>query len=211
MAFDIRESLEENQRSISLGAILVVTLVGAIILFTYIDITVHDFYALPLGSLCYSGNTKPDCIPIQTLHNCPTGGDACIEARYAQMLQVEAFALAIFLAFLKIAISQGILKFEFNWVRGYQTFVWFALPMVLLFSGWEDFLYYTVRQLTVPSTLPWLNNAGLVPYVMQYITYDKVASSMDLFIVMAGGLLAVLLMWYFYAKVTRDEEYAIPM
>ena len=211
MALDIRESLEENQRSISLGSILVVTLIGAIILFTYVDITVHDFYILPLTKLCYTGNHNPDCVEIQTIHNCPNGGDACIEAMYAQMIQVQAFALAGFLVFLKLAISQGVLKFEFNWVRGYQTFVWGALPLVLLFTGWEDALYYAVRQMAIPSTLPWLNNAGLMPYVMQYITHDTVAGSMDLFIVMAGGLLAVLLMWYFYAKVTRDEDYAIPM
>ena len=210
MAFDLRESLDENARTIWLGAILFVVLVSAIILFTYIDITVHDFYALPWGSLCYTGNNNPSCINIQTLHNCPVGGDACIEAMYAQMLQVEALYLAGLLVFLKIAISQGVLRFEINWTRAYQTFVWGASALVLLWTGWEDFLYYIVRAMPIPSTLPWLNNAGLIPYIMQYITHDTVAGPLDLFLLMMGGLIAVMVMWYFYIKVT-NEDYEIPL
>lgn len=214
MALDIKEKLDdfkdEHGRTISLGAILFVVLVSAIILFTYIDITVHDFYTLPWGSMCYTGNTNTNCVNIQNILNCPNGGDTCIEARYYQMLQVEALYLAGLLVFLKVAISQGVLRFEMNWTRAYQTFVWGASALVLLWSGWEDFLYYAIRATPIPTTMPWLNNAGIFPYVMQYITHDNIAGPMDLFIIMTGGLIGVLLMWYFYIKLT-NEDYEIPL
>lgn len=209
MAFDLREALDENARTISLGVILFVVLVSAIILFTYIDITVHDFYTLPWGSMCYTGNTNPDCVNVQTLLNCPTGGDTCIEAKYYQMLQVEALYLAGLLVFLKVAISQGVLRFQLNWTRAYQTFVWGASALVLLWAGWEDFLYYAIRGMGIPN-MPWLNNVGLFPYITQYVTHDNVVGPLDLFILMMGGLIGVMLMWYFYIKVT-DEEYEIPI
>lgn len=215
MGFELREKLsdfnEEHGRKISLGAILFVVMISAIIFFTYIDITVHDFYAEPWGELCYTGNTNPNCLHIETIHQCPTGGDACIEAMYYTMLQVEALYLAGLLVFLKIAISQGVLRFELNRVRIFQTFVWGISPLILLWSGWEDFLYYAARGNTVPLTMPWLNNAGIFPYVMQYLTHDSIAGPMDMAILMTLGLLVVGILFYLYSKVTDDEDYKIPI
>lgn len=215
MAFEIKEKFdefkEEHGRKISIGSILFVTMISSIAVFTYVDITVHDFYALPWGEMCYTGNTNPDCIHIEQIHNCPNGGDACIEAMYAGMLQVEAFYLSFILVFLKIAVSQGLLRLEFNWVRGFQTFVWGASPLILLWSGWEDFLYYTARLQPIPNPMSWLNNAGFFPYVMQWITHDVNAGPLDLFIVMMGGLITVSVLFYLYYRFTDEEDYKIPI
>ena len=211
MALDMREFYEENSRSIWLTIILLTIMLGSIALFTYIDITDHDYYALPWGELCYTGNTNPDCINIEQLTNCPNGGDACIEARYAQTLIVEAVYIALIMTIVKVGISQGLLKFDFNSLRIYQTIVWAVSPIILLFSAWEDFLYYVVRLKPIPQDMNWLNNVGAFPYVMQYITRDQNAGPMDMFVIMAGGLLIVLLMWYFYIKFTNDEDKEIPI
>lgn len=215
MALDIKDRLddfkEEHGRKISLGAILFVVMISAIVFFTYIDITVHDFYSEPWGELCYTGNTNPNCTHIQQIHQCPTGGDACIEAMYYQMLEIEALYLAGLLVFLKIAISQGVLRFDLNGTRIFQTFVWGISPLILLWSGWEDFLYYISRGIPIPSTMPWLNNAGLFPYVMQYVTHDTNAGPLDLTVLMLFGLIGVTILFYFYAKITDDEDYKIPI
>lgn len=210
MALDVREFYEENSRSIWLTIILLTIMFSSIALFTYIDIVDHDYYALPWGELCYLGNTNKDCIPIEQLHNCPNGGDACIEAMYAQTLTVEAIYLAGILTVVKIGISQGLLRFELSGLRIYQTIVWALSPVVLLFSAWEDFLYYIVRLKPLPSDMSWLNNAGFFPYVMQ-ITGDKDAGPLDMTIIMSGGLIFVLLLWYFYIKATNDDDKEIPI
>lgn len=215
MTLDIKDRIddfnEEHGRKISLGAILFVVLISAIIFFTYIDITVHDFYALPLGSMCYTGNTNPYCVPVEKMHNCPTGGDACIEARYYQMLSVEAFYLSGLLVFLKMAISQGILRFHFNGTRAFQTFVWGASPLILLWTGWEDFLYYVTRGMGIPSPMPWLNSTGIFPYVTQYVTHDTDVGPLDMAIVMAIGVAGVGILLYLYSRLTDEEDYKIPI
>lgn len=211
MELNIRELYEENSRSIWLTIILLTIMFSSIALFTYIDIVQHDYYTLPWGELCYTGNTNPDCTHIEQLHNCPNGGDTCIEAMYAQTLIVEAVYISAILVVIKIGISQGLLRFNFNGLRIYQTFVWAISPIILLFSGWEDFLYYFVREIPIPSTMPWLNNAGIFPYIMQYITRDNVATQEDMFILMTGGITFVLILWYFYIKLTNDEDKEIPI
>lgn len=211
LALDIKEIYEENSRAIWLTVILLTIMLSSIVLFTYIDIVSHDYYALPWGELCYTGNTNPDCVHIEQLHNCPNGGDACIETMYAQTLIVEAAYISGILIVIKIGISQGLLRFSFNGLRIYQTFVWAVSPIILLFSAWEDFLYYAVRQLPIPSTMPWLDNAGAFPYVMQYITGNKIATPEDMFIIMTGGITFVLLLWYFYIRLTNEEDREIPI
>lgn len=210
MALDIREFYEENSRSIWLTIILLTIMFSSIALFTYIDIVDHDYYALPWGELCYTGNSNPDCIPIEQLHNCPNGGDACIEAMYAQTLSVEALYLGLILTVVKVGISQGLLRFDLNGLRIYQTIVWALSPIILLFSAWEDFLYYVVRLMPIPAQMPWLNNAGFFPYVMQ-VTHDTIAGPIDMFFIMSGGIMVVLLLWYFYIRWTEEEDREIPI
>lgn len=211
MALDLGEIYEENSRSIWLTIILLSIMLSSIVLFTYIDIVDHDYYALPWGELCYTGNQNKDCLSIEQLHNCPNGGDGCIEAMYAQTLIVEAGYLAGILMLVKVGISYGLLRFDQNALRIFQTFVWGVSPVILLFSGWEDFLYYAVRFMQIPDDMNWLNNTGAFPYITQFITHDANVGPLDMFILMAGGLGTVLGLWYLYIKFTNDEEKEIPI
>jgi len=210
LALDIRESLDENRGFIIINVILFVLLLGSIVEFTYVDITVHDNYSVQWGALCYTGNTNPDCKNIQSITNCPNGGDACIEAKYYAMLAEQAFYMSFILIFIKVSISHGVLRRKLNAVRIFQTVVWGITPLILLFSGFEDYLYYAVRGQPIPDTLPWLNQTGLFSPIQQYLTHDANATSMDLYIVMLIGFTAITVLMYFNTVITKMEDYKTP-
>ena len=207
---NIGHQLEKNSAFIGESIMLLIIIGSSIVVWTYVDVTTHDIYALPWGAMCYEGNKNPDCKHIQDITNCPNGGDACIEAKYAQMLSVEAFYLAGLMMFLKIAIAM-LLKRKINATRIVQAIIWGLAPLVLLETGWEDFLYYTSRNLTVPDTLPWMNNAGLFQSVDKTLLHTTQATAMSLYIVMAIGFIMVMTMLYVNYKVTKRAGYASPI
>lgn len=183
-------------------AIFMLVLLGAFLsLFTYNDIVVHDGYALPLGAMCYEGNKIPQCIPVQQMHNCPTGGDACIEMQYAAMVTMDAVGLSSIMIFIKIGIAK-LARRKIDGPRIVQALIWGATPLVLLWTGWEDFLYFVSRNQSVPTNMDWMNNSGLFPYVDNYILHVQQATAMSLYIVMAVGFAIVMTMIYLNMKMT---------
>jgi hypothetical protein len=206
----IGNSLGKNSLFIGESIMFLIIIGSSIIMFTYIDIISHDFYALPVGAECYTGNNSSFCQKIDQLHNCPTGGDACIEAKYSQMLTIEAGWLAGLMVFIKLSLAV-LFKRKINATRIIQALIWGGSPVVLLWTGWEDFLYYFARNMPVPNSLPWLTNAGLFPLADKNILHIMQATSMSLYIVMAIGFVIVVTMLYFNMKITRNAGYQTPI
>lgn len=192
------------------SAMLLILMMAFISEFTYIDINTHDIYALPWGSLCYQGNTNSDCQNIEQLTNCPNGGDSCIEGKYASMMEEEIF----FIAGVMVGIKVGLMvmfRRKFTGTRIFQMVVWGATPVILIWFGWEDFLYYGIRGMSIPQTLPWLDNSGLMPYVDQYITHSSDATFLSLYIVMALGFVLAVFLFAVKTKLTIDAKYKTPI
>lgn len=206
----IEKSLSENAPFIGEIIFLLVIMFASIGEFTYIDITTHDIYALPWGELCYTGNTNADCKHIQDITNCPNGGDSCIEAKYAAMLTEEVFWISGLMIFIKAALIM-MFKRKFTLTRIFQTIVWGIAPVILIFTGFEDYLYYAVRNMSIPQQMPWLSNAGLFPIVDQNILHVTDANSLSLYIVMGIGMSAVFAIFAMNLYMTKRAGYKTPI
>lgn len=207
---NFEQTLVTNAPFIGEIIFLMVIMFASIGEFTYIDITTHDIYALPWGELCYTGNTNADCKHIQDITNCPNGGDACIEAKYASMLTEEVFWLGGLMIFIKGALI-AMFKRKVTATRIFQTVVWGLSPVILLFTGFEDYLYYAVRHMAIPPQLPWLDQAGLFPIVNNNILHVSTSTSLSLYIVMAIGMSAVFTMFAINTYVTKLAKYKTPI
>lgn len=206
----LEQTLAENSPFIGEIIFLLVIMFASIGEFTYIDTTTHDIYALPWGSMCYEGNTNPDCKNIEQITNCPNGGDTCIEAKYAQMLTEEIFFLGGLMIFIKGALI-AMFKRKFTQTRIFQMLVWGLSPVILIFTGYEDYLYYAARKMAVPTDLPWLSNSGLFPIVDSKILHITSATSTSLYIVMGIGMAIVFTMFVINIKVTKAAKYKTPI
>ncbi|MDE1867666.1 MAG: hypothetical protein KGI08_08170 [Thaumarchaeota archaeon] len=204
------KDLQNNAPFIGEAIFLLVIMMSSIGEFTYIDIITHDFYSLPIGAECYTGNNSDFCKKINTLHNCPTGGDACIESMYAQMLTEEIFWLSGMMLFIKVSLIV-MFKRQFNVTRIFQTIVWTASPAILIFTGFEDYLFFAVRKMPIPSKLPWMDSSGLFPFVNQKILHISTSSSLSLYIVMGIGMMAVITLFAINIKLTKDAGLKTPI
>ena len=175
-----------------IGEILFVTIImtSGIAMFTYIDITVHDFYAQPVASHCYETNLSEFCQEFRELHGCtPEQGYYCMVTRYWTMLQLQMVWLGGMLIFTRLALVK-LLGRRMTPERILAAFAWGIAPVILLMTGWEDYLYYTARGMPIPETLPWLDNAsmGIVNAMLGLPT----TTTLSLYIMMAIGLFMVI-------------------
>lgn len=185
--------LLRNNRSVIAEFLFVnIIMAATIAMITHTDIVAHDYYAKPLGAECNSHNTSKFCEEVRALHGCTIEqGYNCLLARYWQLLTFQMLFLGGLLAFIRIAVAAFTGR---DWkapVRLYATFVWASAPVILLFTGWEDYLYYATRGMPVPDTLPWLDQNGLMPHINKALNVST-TTPLSLYLLMTIGGVTIM-------------------
>jgi|GEM_PF-2896448 len=178
---------------IVLGEIIFVTVIMAvsIIMWTYVDIEIHDFYVQPAAAECYVGNDSTFCQQFRALHGCPEDSTYnCLIQKYRDVIFGQMVYIGGLLFFIRMSLTK-MMRRRFTSVRILSAMVWAASPILLLLFGWEDMLYYYTRNQPIPNELPWLDNLGLMPYINTALGYET-TMALSLYILMFLGAVGIV-------------------
>ena len=160
--------------------------VALLVFITDWDITMHDTYVLPLVSNCIPENQDP-------LPGCKIFTERGKEGmEIGRPYWDRLFILAVLIA----AIPSVFRALIGSPAAG---FIWFVSIIAMPFSGAEDWYYYTVRDLKIPETLPWLNEQVFISWTRFFTnTNDVVVAGLGLSILTA--VIIVVALWYLGLK-----------
>ena len=69
--------------------------------------------------------------------------------------------------------------------------LYFVSTLIFHNTGWTDYFYYTLRKITIPTDMDWLNEMGLFQWV-RFATGNENVNPTDLYIGMGIGVLVLL-------------------
>lgn len=168
---------------------------ATIILFTAIDIVVHDGYVLDDISDCWSGNNSERCIGLYETHNCVLGDQLCLGKNYWNLLTAVVQVTGIFLLIGRIVVGK-LAGAKTNPMLFIVGGMWYLGAVILFYTGWLDSLYYLLRGDSIPVVLPWLDSVGLFSLVQGFGSTSSVDMS-DLYLLNVIGVAIYLGIWIF--------------
>ncbi|MCV0393681.1 MAG: hypothetical protein K5790_10405 [Nitrosopumilus sp.] len=181
--------------------------VSFLILFTVIDIVIHDGFVRPIIAGCPPEVITDFCEErrLELLVNNPLTNflkntflseqdeQLRLGGQYWMMLLIIVIFFVVFVMIFRLfsgilaGASINPMLFIITGMYGYSV-------LSLYYFGWLDWLYYVSRKLPVPDDLPWLNGVGLFQYVQNHGINSNVNNS-DLFILMIFGLISLIGGW----------------
>ena len=168
---------------------------ATIILFTVIDIVVHDGYVLDDISDCWSGNNSERCIGLYETHNCVVGDQLCLGKNYWSLLTAIVQVTGIFLLVGRIVVGK-LAGAKTNPMLFVVGGMWYLSSVILFYFGFLDSLYYWLRGIEVPQKLEWLDGVGLFTLVEKLGVTPSVDIS-DLYLLNFLGIVIYLGIWIF--------------
>ncbi len=73
--------------------------------------------------------------------------------------------------------------------------LWFVSALIFHNTGFTDYFYYTLRKLTIPTDLDWLNEMGIFQW-LRFATGNDNVNTNDLYLGMFTGIAVLLIMWF---------------
>jgi hypothetical protein len=118
------------------------------------------------------------------------------------MLSYQMLWLGGLLVFIRLMLSK-LARRKITAQRFFSALVWGAAPVILLFTGYEDFLYFWTRGMDIPQTLPWLDDNGLMP-ALNGVMGSPTTTAFSLYMLMGIG--AVMIIGLFAIKTKWQEK-----
>lgn len=168
---------------------------ATIILFTVIDIVVHDGYVLDDISDCWSGNNSERCVGLYETHNCSLGDQLCLGKNYWSLLTAIVQVTGILLLVGRIVVGK-LAGAKTNPMLFVVGGMWYLSSVILFYFGFLDSLYYWLRGIEVPQKLEWLDGVGLFTLVEKLGVTPSVDIS-DLYLLNFLGIVIYLGIWIF--------------
>jgi hypothetical protein len=183
--------------------------VSFLILFTVIDMTIHDGFVRPIISECPPEVINDFCEErrLELLTNNPSTSflketflseqdeQLRLGGQYWIMLLIIVIFFMIFV--MSFRLFSGIMSgASINPMLFIVTGMYGYSVLSLYYFGWLDWLYFVSRKIPIPEDLAWLNGVGLFQYVQNYGINSNVNNT-DLYILMIIGLGTLFGGWAF--------------
>ena len=176
--------------------VLIMVLIIPNVAYAIYDMTVHDGLVGKIIAYCYPGNSdRTICAEIREEQGCEITDQICLgnayQFAYASIVLLVGISYFTVRLFVGIAARRGI-----NLMTIIIAASWGWSALALFYFGWSDWLYYTLRNLPIPESLPWLDNVGLV-FLVEWIHPELTVSAIELYTLMAIGLGLFIAPWAF--------------
>lgn len=184
-------------------AIFAILVIGFIVnfVFAYTDVIVHDNFVGLIVAECYPSNETEFCQKAREVTECPDNSQNCLGLRYwvllPQLVLIVSGFTAILVMFFRILGGAKI-----NGAIILVGIAWFITGIILPYTGWGDFTYYLIKDESIPDLLPWLDNAGLFPYI-NFGSDPQAVEKIDLYGLMGIGLVLLVGLWYSLTHINK--------
>src|SRR3990167_7682223 len=168
------------QSEFILAGIFAIILLGGI---TYTDTRFHDFYVKPTISYCHEGNKDGWCDYIRVIHEVEKTAQMELGKVYWDILAFHVIWISAMMGFVRLSfVILG--KKKFTGTRIFMIILWMITSASFFMGGFLDYFYYTARGMDVPTSLPWLDGAGIFNYTKAFGSDPLHVDASDLYLTM---------------------------
>ena len=187
--------------------------ISSILFFTFIDIMIHDSYVRPIIAECHEKNKSDFCeerrkeLVLQPFFWIDQGYSDQLKLGsnyWFTLLMIPIFVavlLAVFRPFMGILAGAKI-----NPMLVIIGLLWGFSVLSLYYFGFLDFLYFALRGIPIPETLPWLNGIGVFSLVQPFGSTTDVDKE-DMYLLMVIGSVLLIGIWSFMVHHHRKKTW----
>ncbi len=176
-------------KKVDLPAVVIIFAIPTLLGISAFDLVMHDTFVLTTYRCDDPANKNtPDCAPI----NAQTTLQASF---YNQTIQYKVTGRGLYW----VVLNALIFTFSFlpSFIRGFLLgsakagFLWFITILLPIVGGYEDFLYFTMKNMPLPDKLPWLNDNVFINIFAQ----GQTVTATTVYTSMAAVVVILALAW----------------